>query len=69
MYFFLAAFPDDKGDSQVVLLSRPVKLSVTRTLELLRNGRSLPIFFLKQHLAKLSEYITYGMYQLLTFGQ
>lgn len=44
MYFFLAAFPDDKGDSQVVLLSHPVKLSVTRTLELLRNGRSLPIF-------------------------
>lgn len=68
MYFLLAAFPDDKGDSQVVLLSRPVKLSVTRTLELLRNGRSIPIF-LNQHLAKLSEYITYGMYQLLTFGQ
>lgn len=68
MYFLLAAFPDDKGDSQVVLLSRPVKLSVTRTLELLRNGRSIRVF-LNQHLAKLSEYITYGMYQLLTFGQ
>lgn len=68
MYFLLAAFPDDKGDSQVVLLSRPVKLSVTRTLELLRNGRSIR-GFLNQHLAKLSEYITYGMYQLLTFGQ
>lgn len=68
MYFLLAAFPDDKGDSQVVLLSRPVKLSVTQTLELLRNGRSIRVF-LNQHLAKLSEYITYGMYQLLTFGQ
>lgn len=68
MYFLLAAFPDDKGDSQVVLLSRPVKLSVTWTLELLRNGRSIRVF-LNQHLAKLSEYITYGMYQLLTFGQ